>query len=686
MRVGRISRPLAVCVGCCLLSAGLNLSAVCRADEKGLSSGVDRSTFDPAVKPGDDFFLYVNGEWLKHNPIPPEYSRWGAFPKLRDDNLAALHEILVSLKNSSQPLDANGQKLKSFYLSAMDEAKLEEAGAKPLAAALERIAKVNSPAELVAEAARLHLAGTPALFRMGVRQDEKQSSQYAVYVYQGGLGLPERDYYLGTGADSKRILDAYRKHVAKMLELMGDSPEAAASGAETVLRIETKLAEASRTPVQLRDREKQYNKLGLSKLAALTPQFDWNLYFKTADFGPLADVIVGQPEFLARVNELIGSVPPADWRTYLRWHLVNSMAPFLSSKFENEDFQFSSGVLRGIKQMQPRWKRAVEAIDNLMGEALGRLYVEKYFTPAAKERMDELVKNLISAYRARLESRDWMGSETKKHALEKLAAITPKIGYPDKWRDYSSLEIGPDSYADNVMRAEAFDTRYRLSKLGKPVDRTEWGMTPPTVNAYYNPTMNEIVFPAGILQPPFFNAKADDAVNYGGIGAVIGHEITHGFDDQGSRYDPEGNMRNWWTSEDRAHFNAKTDKLVKQYNACVPLENLHVNGRLTLGENLADLGGVAIAYAAYQKALNGQPAPVIDGFTGSQRFFIGFAQVWRGMSRDAEQRLRLRTDPHSPPAVRATVPVSNIQAFYDAFGIKPGDKMYRDPQERVEVW
>jgi putative endopeptidase len=471
-----------------------------------------------------------------------------------------------------------------------------------------------------------------------------------------------------------------------MLELLGDSPQAAASGADTILRIETKLAEASRTPVQLRDREKQYNKLTAAKLAALTPQVDWALYFKTAAIAEPADVIVGQPEFLTRLNELIASVPATDWRTYLRWHVVHSMAPYLSSKFENEDFRFESGVLRGIKQMQPRWKRAVTAIDQLMGEALGRLYVEKYFKPAAKERMDELVKNLITAYHDRLRSLDWMGPETKKHAIDKLAAITPKIGYPDKWRDYSALQIGTDSYAENVMRAEAFDIRYRLSKLGKPVDRTEWGMTPPTVNAYYNPSMNEIVFPAGILQPPFFNANADDAVNYGAIGAVIGHEITHGFDDQGSRYDPDGNMRNWWTSEDRARFNAKTDKLVKQYDAQVPLEKLHVNGRLTLGENLADLGGVAIAYAAYQKSLHGQPAPVIDGFTGPQRFFIGFAQVWRGTSRDAEQRLRLRTDPHSPPIVRATVPVSNIQAFYDAFGIKPGDAMYRDPQDRVEVW
>jgi predicted metalloendopeptidase len=661
-------------------------AALCRAGENVLSSGVDRSTFDSAVKPGDNFFLYVNGTWIKHNPIPPEYSRWGAFPKLRDDNLAALHEILEGLAKSNQPLDVEGRKLRDFYRTAMDEAKLEQAGAKPLAAALEQIEKVTKPQELIAEAARMHLAGSPALFRMMVRQDDKQSNVYAVYVYQGGLGLPERDYYLGTGADSKRIRDEYKKHVAKMLELLGDSPDAAARGADTVLQIETKLAEASRTPVQLRDREKNYNKLSAAKLATLTPQLDWTLYFKTASVAEPADVIVGQPEFLTRLNELLGSVPAADWRTYLRWHVVHAMGPYLSSKFENEDFRFESGVLRGIKQMQPRWKRAVTAIDGMMGEALGRLYVEKYFKPAAKERMDELVRNLVAAYRERLQSRDWMGPETKKHALEKLAAITPKIGYPDKWRDYSALEIGTDSYAENVMRAEAFEIRRRLSKLGQPVDRSEWGMTPPTVNAYYNPLLNEIVFPAGILQPPFFNANADDAVNYGGIGAVIGHEITHGFDDQGSRYDSDGNMRNWWTSEDRAHFNAKTDKLVKQYDAQVPLENLHVNGRLTLGENLADLGGIAIAYAAYQKSLHGQPAPVIDGFTGPQRFFIGFAQVWRGMSRDAEQRLRLRTDPHSPPAVRATVPVSNIQAFYDAFGVKPGDAMYRSPEDRVEVW
>ena len=397
-------------------------------------------------------------------------------------------------------------------------------------------------------------------------------------------------------------------------------------------------------------------------------------------------VIVGQPEFFERVNELLYSVSPAEWRTYLRWHLVHTMAPYLSSPFEKENFRFYDQELRGVKEMQPRWKRVIAAIDSEMGEALGKLYVEKHFPAAAKQRMDELVKNLMAAYRERIESRDWMGPETKKLALAKLEAVLPKIGYPSKWRDYSDLEVGSDSYAENVMRAEAFESRYRLSRLGKPVDRMEWHMTPPTVNAYYNSSMNEIVFPAGILQPPFFDMTADDAVNYGGIGAVIGHEITHGFDDQGSRSDARGNLVNWWTKDDRAQFTAKTDKLVAQYDACVVLDDLHVNGRLTLGENIADLGGVMIAYAAYQKSLAKGVAPKIDGFTGPQRFFIGFAQVWRGSMRDAELRLMIRTNPHSPGQFRTLVPLSNVEAFYEAFKVQPGDASYRKPSDRVEVW
>ncbi len=659
---------------------------VCRAAEATLSSGIDRSAFDTSIKPGEDFFRYVNGTWIKHNPIPPEYGRWGSFPKLRDDNLLALREILDDLAKTDKKLDGNRGKLRDFYRTAMDEARLDQLGVSPLADELSRIAKIENRDDLVAELGRQRAGGRAALFMFYVSPDEKQSDRNAAHLRQGGLGLPERDYYLGTTEDSKRIRTQYREHVAKMLGLLGDAPAEAQAGADAVLKLETRLAEASRTPVQLRDREAQYNKKTMAELTSLAPNVNWPAYWKAIEIGDMQDVIVGQPEFFARVSELLDSASPAEWRSYLRWHLVHNMAPYLSSAVEREDFRFYNEVLRGVTEMQPRWKRAIRTLDAQMGEALGQLYVEKYFTPAAKKRMDELVKNLTIAYRQRIESRDWMGPETKKQALVKLAAVTPKIGYPDKWLDYTSLEIGPDSYAGNVMRAEAFESRYRLAKLGKPVDRNEWHMTPPTVNAYYNSTMNEIVFPAGILQPPFFDQTADDAVNYGGIGAVIGHEISHGFDDQGSRSDAQGNLKNWWTDEDRSRFNARTDKLARQYDACVAVDDLHVNGRLTLGENIADLGGVAIAYAAYQQSLGGKAAPVIDGFTGPQRFFIGYAQVWRGSIRDAEQRLLLRTDPHSPMQFRTMVPLSNIEAFYEAFDVKPGSAMYRPPAERVEVW
>jgi putative endopeptidase len=668
-----------------LLVTASHSVATCNAADLELKSGIDRSTFDLSVKPGDDFYQYVNGTWNKNNPIPPEYSRWGAFPKLRDDNLLALKEILEGLANQND-LTPERRKLRDFYRTAMDQQVIDRLGDTPLRPALERISKVDSTDKLIAEIARLRTDSINALFNMNVEQDEKQSTRYVTRLDQGGLGLPDRDYYIGKSKDSERIRKLYREHVAKMLTLLGDKPDAAASGADTVLRIETKLAEASRTPTQLRDREAQYNRKSLDELQTLTPRIDWKLFLATIKVDDVKHVVVGQPEFYQRVNELLGSVSFDDWRTYLRWHLVHSMSPCLSRPFEDESFRFYSQELRGVKEMQPRWKRVVTAIDGQMGEALGKLYVEKHFPPAAKRRMDELVTNLLEAYRERIESRDWMGSKTKKLALAKLAAVLPKIGYPSKWRDYSALEIGADSYAENVIHAGAYESRYWFNKIGEPVDRTEWHMTPPTVNAYYNPTLNEIVFPAGILQPPFFDMKADDAINYGGIGAVIGHEITHGFDDQGSRSDAQGNLVNWWADDDRARFNAKTDKLVAQYNACVVLKDLHVNGKLTLGENIADLGGITIAHAAYQKSLAGQKAPVFDGFTGEQRFYIGFAQVWRGITRDAEQRLRIRTDPHSPFEFRTLVPVSNVEAFYKAFDVKPDDKMYRKPIDRVEVW
>jgi putative endopeptidase len=657
----------------------------CAAENSSLVSGIDRATFDTSIKPGENFYQYVNGEWIKQNPIPAEYSRWGAFMKLRDDNLIILHDILEGL-SPTEPLSGERQQLRDFYRTAMDVAKRDEQGAKPLEGRLARIEKIASAADLVQLLGELRAEGSSQLFGLFVDQDEKRSTHYAVYIHQGGQGLPERDYYLGKSEDSEKIRAQYLEHVAKILMLLGDGEEAARAGAETVLKIETQLAEGSRTPVELRDREANYNKESLAELAKLVPNLDWQKYLIATGIPDTQDIIVGQPEFLTKLNELLSSVPVADWKVYLRWHVAHSLAPHLSSVFENENFRFYNQVLRGAKEMQPQWKRAVAAVDGNLGEQLGKLYVEKYFVPAAKERMDQLVKNLMLAYHERIETRDWMGSETKQKALAKLATVVPKIGYPTKWRDFSGLEIKNDGFAANVLRAREFESRYRFSKLGGPVDRLEWHMTPPTVNAYYNPSLNEIVFPAGILQPPFFNLAADDAVNYGGIGAVIGHEISHGFDDQGSRSDAEGNLVNWWTDEDRAKFTAKTDKLVAQYEACALLDDLHVNGKLTLGENIADLGGVTIAYAAYQKSLGGKPAPVIDGFTGAQRFFIGFAQVWRGNIRDADQRLLLRTDPHSPGQFRTLVPLSNVPAFYEAFGVQPGEKLYRAPAERAEIW
>jgi putative endopeptidase len=657
-----------------------------RAADAPLRSGIDRANFDTSIRPGDDFYQYVNGNWIKNNPIPPEYSRWGAFPKLRDDNLEALHQIVEELAHTTAPLDEDSRKVRDLYLTAMDETKLREQGATPLAGELNWIASLKNRDELVKLIGHLHAAGIPALFTFNIAQDEKQSSQYIAHLRQGGLGLPERGYYVGTGDDSTKVRTQYREHIAKMLTLLGRSAAQAATDADTVLAIETKLAEASRTPVQLRDREAQYNKKSAADLASLTPHLKWDDYLHAIEVPGVSQAIVGQPEFFARVDQQLADVPLEQWQVYVRWHLIHATASYLGGDFEQESFRFYSEVLRGVKQMQPRWKRALTSVDLLMGEALGRLYVQKHFPPAARQRMDDLVKNILAVYRERIESRQWMSQQTREQALAKLAMVMPKIGYPNQWRDYSGLEIRPDSYVQNVMRAMAFDTRYRLSKLGKPVDRGEWRMTTPTVNAYYNSTLNEIVFPAGILQPPFFDSQADDAVNYGAIGAVIGHEITHGFDDQGSRSDGEGNLKNWWTPDDRAKFTALADRLVKQYDDCVAVADQHVNGRLTLGENLADLGGINIAYAAYQKSLHGKPAPVIDGFTGPQRFYIGFAQIWRGSIRDADQLLLLRTDPHSPAQFRVLVPLSNVQAFYDAFDIKPTDKMYRPPETRVEVW
>ena len=651
-----------------------------------LRSGIDLADFDTSVAPGENFFLYVNGNWIKAHPIPPEYAGWGSFAELHDRNLTELREILDNLASDTGPLDPDGRKLRDLYRTATDEAKLQKDGISPLQPELDKVAAVQAKDDLVKELAHLHSMHIDPLFRIRVGQDEKNSARYVLLLTQGGTGLPERNYYVGNDPDSKRIRSLYREHVSKMLGLLGDAPAAADASADIVLSIETRLAEKSRTPVQRRNVEANYNKLTLPELRKLVPNFDWDKYLADLGAPKLDDVIVGQPEFFQRVDELLTSVPMEQWRTYLKWHLIEQTSRYLSDPFANENFRFNGTVFRGTSKMQPRWKRAVLAVDAMMGEALGRLYVQEHFGSVARQRMADLVANIVDSYRDRIRTRDWMSEQTKKQALAKLDSVMRKIGCPDHWRDYSSLQIGTDSYVQNALRADAFDFHYHLSKLGGPVDRSEWGMTPPTVNAYYNASLNEIVFPAGILQPPFFDPGADDAVNYGAIGSIIGHELTHGFDDQGSQFDAAGNIKNWWTKQDKERFDAEASRLAAQFDECVAIDDLHVNGRLTLGENIADLGGVTIAYAAYERSLKGHPAPVIDGFTGEQRFFIGMARMERGHVRPESLRVQVRTNPHSPPQFRVLVPLSDFTPFYDAFHLKPGDKMYRPPDQRVEVW
>ena len=648
-------------------------------------SGIDKANFDPTVSAGADFFQHINGTWIKDNPIPADMTRWGAFPQLGEKDVKELREILDQLSAVSA-LDEDQRKLRDFYGTAMDEAKLNREGALPLKDRFDQIAAIKTPAEMITLIAHFQATGISPLFDFGVEQDAKQSTRYIVAIGQGGLSLPEKNYYAGTDDYTQKIRSQFKEHVTRMFKLLGDSQEDASAAAGVVLNIETKLADASRSPVELRNTEALYNKKTMGQLREMSPQIDWDGYFKTIGAGELDEVIVEEPAFFRKVNELLTSIPMEQWKTYLRWHLISSTAGYLSDDFSKETFEFYGKTLRGQTEISPRWKRATQTIDRAMSEDLGKIFVQKYFPAAYKQRMGDLVENIVEAYKARIKTRDWLSEPTKKAALAKLDKVMRKIAYPDKWRDYSGLTIAPDSYVENVLRSRQFNFEYRLHKLGKPIDRTEWGMSPPTVNAYYNPKLNEIVFPAGILQPPFFNAEADDAVNYGAIGAVIGHELTHGFDDQGSLFDAEGNMQNWWTKEDRDQFHQKAQALVKQFDDCVVLGDLHVNGNLTLGENIADLGGLTIAYNAYHRSLAGKPAPAIDGFTGDQRFFMGFAQVWRGSSRPQSLRVSIRTDPHSPVEFRCDVPVSNIDAFYDALGIKEGDKMYRKPADRVQIW
>ncbi|HWP95143.1 MAG TPA: M13-type metalloendopeptidase [Gammaproteobacteria bacterium] len=649
------------------------------------ASGVALANFDTSVRPQDDFYRYVNGTWLRTTPIPPDRSNYGSFTQLADETEKNLRALIEAAANDPDlPAGSEARKVGDFYASFMDEAKADELGLRPLAAELAAIEAVQSRDALLRLMAHFQRIGVRSPVGGFINTDARQSDRYIVYFFQSGLGLPDRDYYLSADAKFESLRASYLAHIERMLTLAGEPRPAEA--ARDILALETRLAQAHWDRVKSRDDTLTYNKYAVAELGRVTPGFAWERYLGDMGIRNASEVILMQPSYFQELGKAFDEVPLETWKRYARWSLISSFAPYLDRAFVEEDFGFYGKTLRGVQENRPRWKRGVAAVENALGFAVGKMYVARHFPPEAKARMQALVANLIEAYRQSITSLDWMSEQTKQRALEKLAKFTPKIGYPDTWRDYSALEVVRGDLVGNVMRANVFEFERQAAKLGQPVDRSEWFMTPQTVNAYYNPGMNEIVFPAAILQPPFFDMTADDAVNYGAIGAVIGHEIGHGFDDQGSKYDGDGNLNNWWTDADRAEFEKRAKRLIDQYDGFEPLPGQRVNGALTIGENIGDLGGLTIAYHAYRLALKGGEAPVLDGFTGEQRFFIGWAQVWRRLYREQELLNRLKTDPHAPSEYRTNGVLANMPEFYAAFDVKEGDRLYLPPERRVKIW
>jgi putative endopeptidase len=650
-----------------------------------VTSGIDTSYLDPTVRPQDDLFRYLNGRWLDTVEIPADKARYGEFIRLRDEAEANLHAIVEQVSSSSAPEGSDEQKIGDLYADFMDAERVDALGAAPLAPALAMVEEVAGPSDLVRVVAAVERLGVRGLFSSFVSTDQGDSSRYLLYLGQGGLGLPDESYY----RDERfaQIRQDYLGHVQRMLEL---ADAGSVEDAHRVMEVETRLATAHWDRVATRDATRTYNLLRRGDLAELAPAVTWSDWIAGVggEGHELQEVVVRQPSFFSALSVELAEVDPAVWRAWLRWRVVHSFAPYLSEAFVAENFDFYGRVLTGAQELRARWKRGVSLVESALGEALGRLYVARHFPPEAKARMQVLVDNLVEAYRRRIGALEWMTPQTRQAALDKLDAFTPKIGYPESWRDYSALDIRRGDLLGNVERAVAFETDRELGKIGEPVDRGEWLMTPQTVNAYYNPGMNEIVFPAAILQPPFFDPDADDAANYGGIGAVIGHEIGHGFDDQGSKYDGAGNLHNWWSEQDRAEFDARAEALAAQYDRYEPADTPGhtVNGSLTVGENIGDLGGLAIAAEAYRISLDGRQPSVIDGLTGLQRLVLGWAQVWREKSRPEETIRLLSIDPHSPAEFRCNGTVRNVPEFYEAFDVGPGDALWLDPSERVSIW
>jgi putative endopeptidase len=655
------------------------------AAPKPLSAGVDTAGFDKSIRPQDDLYQFVNGRWLANTPIPADKGAYGGFYEAIDRTQDRLHEIVEgAAKTPNKAPGSDQQKLGDFFTAFMDETRANQLGKAPLDPELARIDALKTKSDLVRHMARmvkLNMTSLVAGFVDGDAQDPKTA---VLYLFQSGLGLPDRDYYLKDDPKLKEYRTKYLAHVTKMLALAGQTnPEAAA---REIVAFETRLARSHWTNVESRDAVKTYNKVTLAELPKRFPGVDWDAWADEAGVKGAGAVVVAQPSYFKAMAAAVGEIPVDRWKPYLKFHATEALAPYLSKEFVDARFDFYGRTLQGVTEMEPRWKRALNNLETTLGEMLGKAYVDRHFKPEAKARMDRLVENLRGAFREGIDKLEWMGPETKKEAQAKLAAFRPKIGYPSKWRDYSKVEIKPDDLVGNMLRGWMAESEYQLGKAGKPLDPEEWGMTPQTVNAYYNPVRNEIVFPAAILQPPFFDMEADDAVNYGGIGGVIGHEMGHGFDDQGRRYDAQGRLRDWWTAKDAEQFMVRAKGLVAQYAAMEALPGLYVNGELTLGENIGDLTGVVISHRAYEISLGGKDAPVIDGTNGNQRFFYGWSQAWRAKYRDDALRQQVLTNPHAPDMMRGNGPLPNVASFYSTFDVKDADKMWLAPDKRVKIW
>ena len=647
-------------------------------------SGLELTGFDRAVHPQDDLYRFAGGTWLATTEIPADRSNYGSFIILDDQAKSEVRDLIVAA--SQRPNRAPGsdeQKVGDYYLAYMDTARVESRGLAPLREELARVDGIFTPRDVARYIGHAQRIGVAQPLRWYSTPDKRNSTTYIGSVFQAGLTMPDRDYYLSPDARYADFRAKFNVYVEQLLARAGERD--AKSAATRIAALETRLANDQWTKVQNRDPVKTYNAMTLPEYQQLAPNFDWLAFFEGMG-APVQKLNICQPGFVKGLGQLVKTVPMADWRLYFKFKLLDAYAPLLSAQFADLEFDFHDRTLNGVKEQQPRWRRAVESMDDNMGEMLGRMFVEAHFPPEAKQRMLELVGNLLKTFDSSIDGLEWMSAATRAEAKKKLSKITVKIGYPDKWRDYSTLQVKNDDLVGNAMRGAEFELQRNINRAGGPVDKGEWLMTPQTVNAYYSPTTNEITFPAAILRPPFFDMKADDAANYGGIGSTIGHEISHGFDDSGRQYDGDGNLRDWWTAEDGARFKQRADALAAQFDSYSVLDNRHINGRLTLGENIGDLSGLAIAFKAYQMSLGDKAPPVIDGFTGEQRFFLGWAQVWRRKYRDEELLKRLVTDPHSPSEFRTNGPTSNIDAFYAAFGVKPGDRMYRPPAERVKIW